>query len=106
MNKTYNKNTGDHSVRVETTPKAFELSFAVYRSLALDDVKRSLACLLSSSRMSDHDVGRIRGLISAYYCCQLLTQEEYQAFSLVVDAYHFVDFTHSSHVVSYLATRC
>lgn len=106
MIKTYDKNTCDQSVRVEITLKSFELSFSVYRSLALDDIKRSLAVLLSSSRMSDHDVGRIRGLISAYYCCGLLTQEEYQAFSLVVDAYHFTDLMHSSHVVSYLAARC
>lgn len=106
MIKTYEKNTGDQSVRVESAPKDFQCSFAVYRSMALGDIKRSLAYLLSSSSVSDHDVGRIRGLISAYSCCQLITEEENHAFTLVVTAFHFSEFLHSSHVVSYLASRC
>ncbi|MGA4854236.1 hypothetical protein ACPC5U_13305 [Acinetobacter haemolyticus] len=106
MMKTYDKNTGDQSVRVETVPKEFGCPFAVYRSMALQDLKTSLAYLLSSSSVSDHDVGRIRGSISSYYCCELITESERDAFSLVVTTFHFSEFSHSSHVVSYLATRC
>ena len=106
MNKTNDKNTGDQSVRTETELNDFQYSFSILRSVAIDDLKRNLADILKQSYMSDHDVGRIRGLLSAYYCCQLITQEEYSAFSSVVDAYHFTEFMHSSHVVSYLSARC
>lgn len=106
MIKTYDKNTGDQSVRVETVPKEFGCPFSVYRTMALHDLKTSLAYLLSLSYVSDHDVGRIRGSISSYYCCELITEEEKDAFSLVVTTFHFSEFSHSSHVVTYLATFC
>lgn len=106
MIKTYDKNTVDQLVRVETVPKEFGCSFSVYRSMALHDLKTSLAYLLSLSYVSDHDVGRIRGSISSYYCCELITEDEKDAFSLVVTTLHFSEFSHSSHVVSYLAARC
>ena len=106
MIKTYKKNTGDQSVRLETVPTEFRCSFAVYRSMALQDIKTSLSYLLSTTSVSDHDVGRIRGSISSYYCCELITEEEKEAFSLVVTTLHFSEFLYSSHVVSYLAARC
>lgn len=89
-----------------TTEPKFTFPYKFYRKQATSSLKNEFTFLFHRNVVDQHQIGLMRGLISAYLLIDVITPEECEALSKLITTFDRSAQNHCSHIAAYFASIC